>query len=264
MLVKIKGAVEHLHQSADALSANAEQTQRQSAAVAAATDQATANVETVSSAGTELTASIHEIARQMQESATISSAATDEAQAANRKIGGLAEAANKIGEVVSLINDIASQTNLLALNATIESARAGEAGKGFAVVANEVKHLAGQTGRATRRDRPADRHGAGGNPRRRVGHRQHLEHHIADQRTVHRHRRSGRGTRSGDRRDRRNVEEASLGTREIAANISGVAHAAAETGLMAQRVFNSANELLTESGALEKEVQDYLERVRQA
>ena len=61
----------------------------------------------------------------------------------------MADAAAKIGDVVNLINDIASQTNLLALNATIEAARAGEAGKGFAVVANEVKHLANQTGRAT-------------------------------------------------------------------------------------------------------------------
>jgi methyl-accepting chemotaxis protein len=65
-------------------------------------------------------------------------------------IHGLAESAGKIGEVVKLINDIASQTNLLALNATIEAARAGEAGKGFAVVAGEVKNLANQTARATK------------------------------------------------------------------------------------------------------------------
>ena len=61
----------------------------------------------------------------------------------------LDEAAQKISEVVGLINDIASQTNLLALNATIEAARAGEAGKGFAVVATEVKSLADQTAKAT-------------------------------------------------------------------------------------------------------------------
>ena len=61
----------------------------------------------------------------------------------------MAVSASKIGEVVDLINDIASQTNLLALNATIEAARAGEAGKGFAVVATEVKSLADQTAKAT-------------------------------------------------------------------------------------------------------------------
>ncbi|KAF0118728.1 MAG: methyl-accepting chemotaxis protein [Rhodospirillaceae bacterium] len=65
-----------------------------------------------------------------------------QAQHTNEIVQGLANAANKIGEVVKLINDIASQTNLLALNATIEAARAGDAGKGFAVVANEVKSLA--------------------------------------------------------------------------------------------------------------------------
>ena len=61
----------------------------------------------------------------------------------------LVDSADRIGEVISLINDIADQTNLLALNATIEAARAGEAGKGFAVVASEVKSLAGQTAKAT-------------------------------------------------------------------------------------------------------------------
>jgi len=64
-------------------------------------------------------------------------------------VQGLAAAAHKIGEVIDLINQIASQTNLLALNATIEAARAGEAGRGFAVVASEVKALAEQTAKAT-------------------------------------------------------------------------------------------------------------------
>ncbi|HZD88749.1 MAG TPA: methyl-accepting chemotaxis protein, partial [Pseudolabrys sp.] len=61
----------------------------------------------------------------------------------------LGTAANRIGEVVGLIQAIAGQTNLLALNATIEAARAGESGKGFAVVAAEVKSLAAQTAKAT-------------------------------------------------------------------------------------------------------------------
>ena len=82
----------------------------------------------------------------MQQSSTIASNAVSEAQKTNEEVEGLATAAEKIGEVVGLINDIASQTNLLALNATIEAARAGDAGKGFAVVATEVKSLADQTG----------------------------------------------------------------------------------------------------------------------
>jgi methyl-accepting chemotaxis protein len=264
MLTNIKREVEHLHQSANALSANADQTQRQSTAVAAATDQATANVETVSSASTELTASIEEISRQVQQSASITRAATDEVKEANRKIDGLAEAAQKIGEVVSLINGIASQTNLLALNATIESARAGEAGKGFAVVANEVKHLAGQSGRAT--DEIAQQiNTVQEETRAAVGAIEGISAIILQinqlATTI-----AGAVEEQGAATAEisRNVEQASQGTREIATNISGVAKAAAETGRMAQGVFKSANDLLDESKTLEREVERFLKDVREA
>ena len=115
----------------------------------AAAEQASAHVGTVASAAEELSSSISEITRQVEDSARIAAVASEETTRTNTMIQGLAEAANRIGDVIKLINDIAAQTNLLALNATIEAARAGEAGKGFAVVANEVKNLATQTGRAT-------------------------------------------------------------------------------------------------------------------
>ena len=67
----------------------------------------------------------------------------------NATVQGLSSSAEKIGDVVKLISEIASQTNLLALNATIEAARAGDSGRGFAVVASEVKALANQTAKAT-------------------------------------------------------------------------------------------------------------------
>src|SRR3546814_15568724 len=96
----------------------------------------------------ELSPSIAEISRQVSQSAEIAGKAVTDAERTNVQVQGLADAAQKIGEVVSLITDIASQTNLLALNATIEAARAGDAGKGFAVVASEVKNLANETAKA--------------------------------------------------------------------------------------------------------------------
>jgi len=119
------------------------------AGAVADSENASANVQAVASATEELNASIAEISRQVATTAEIVGQTTTSAQTSNQKIEGLAEAANKIGDVVSLISEIAEQTNLLALNATIEAARAGEAGRGFAVVASEVKSLAEQTAKAT-------------------------------------------------------------------------------------------------------------------
>jgi methyl-accepting chemotaxis protein len=145
----VSAAATELQATAQSLSATAEETAQQSNAVAAASEQMTQNVQTVASATEELSASIREITHQVSESTRIVGAAVEQAEDTNAKVNGLAAAAQKIGEVVTLINEIASQTNLLALNATIEAARAGEAGKGFAVVASEVKNLATQTARAT-------------------------------------------------------------------------------------------------------------------
>ena len=117
--------------------------------VAAASEEASTNVQSVASATEELSSSVNEISRQVQESARIASEAVDQARTTNDRVSELSKAAARIGDVVELINTIAGQTNLLALNATIEAARAGEAGRGFAVVASEVKALAEQTAKAT-------------------------------------------------------------------------------------------------------------------
>jgi methyl-accepting chemotaxis protein len=264
MLEKIRRAVEHLHASADSLSANAEETQRQSTAVSAATEQATANVETVSAASTELMASIQEISRQVQVSAGTARNAAAEATDTNRKIGGLVDAAQKIGEVVSLINNIASQTNLLALNATIEAARAGDAGKGFAVVAHEVKNLAGQTARATD-DIGTQIAAVQTETRMAVQAIEGIGQTIANINELAvaiagAVEEQGAATTEISR----NVEQASTGTREVATNIAGVADAATETGRMAQSVFQAASGLLAESRTLEQEVQHFLREVRAA
>ncbi|OYX83794.1 MAG: hypothetical protein B7Y75_05065 [Azorhizobium sp. 35-67-5] len=135
--------------SARNLSATADETSRQAQAVAAAAEQAATNVQTVAASSEELAASVREISGQVSHSADVADIAFKEAEASNTRIGNLMTAATAIGDVLNLIEGIASQTNLLALNATIEAARAGEAGKGFAVVASEVKQLAAQTATAT-------------------------------------------------------------------------------------------------------------------
>lgn len=152
----VVGVVEALGRSALAvrdqaqgLADNTGRTMQESLAVSSASEQASGNVQSVASAAEELSASIAEIGRQVSTSSGVAKDAVEQIAATNTTVEGLARAAEKIGEVVKLINDIAGQTNLLALNATIEAARAGEAGKGFAVVAQEVKNLANQTAKAT-------------------------------------------------------------------------------------------------------------------
>ena len=131
------------------MSAIANQTSVQSATVSRAATDASANVETAAQAVEKVAEGIHQVAERVHSSAEVAQRTARDAGETDQAIQGLAVAAQKIGEVVGLISDIASQTNLLALNATIEAARAGEAGKGFAVVANEVKSLANQTAKAT-------------------------------------------------------------------------------------------------------------------
>lgn len=135
--------------STQSLSTIATQTKSRANSVAAASEQASTNVQAVAAAAEELSASIGEISRQITQTRDVVTKASEATNETDAKIAGLAEAAQKIGEVISLIQDIAEQTNLLALNATIEAARAGESGKGFAVVASEVKELATQTAKAT-------------------------------------------------------------------------------------------------------------------
>src|SRR6516162_2915204 len=145
----LSSASTELQATAQTMSSTAEQTSQKSLAVASASDEASTNVQRVAAATEELTASISEISRQVAESTKVTNNAVTQAERTNVEVQALADAAQRIGDVVLLISGIASQTNLLALNATIEAARAGEAGRGFAVVAAEVKNLAAQTARAT-------------------------------------------------------------------------------------------------------------------
>lgn len=139
----------HLLQQAEALSNIAGMTVAESTSVAAAAEQATSHVQTVATAAEQLTVSIQEIDRQTHEASVVADKAVVELAETHSSVKSLSEAADNIGDIIHLIQDIASQTNLLALNATIEAARAGESGRGFNVVASEVKNLAEQTAHAT-------------------------------------------------------------------------------------------------------------------
>ncbi|MBL4906748.1 MAG: hypothetical protein JKX94_04790 [Sneathiella sp.] len=146
---QISSSATDMGRQAQTMAKSAEDTDGLSTTIASASEQAAQNVSGVASAAEELSASLQEITRQVSVSSKLSMETLEETEKTDVVVSDLAITAGEIGNVVDLINDIASQTNLLALNATIEAARAGDAGKGFAVVASEVKGLAAQTTKAT-------------------------------------------------------------------------------------------------------------------
>ena len=149
LLSSVSGSATAMRSTASALLGSSDQTSQRAESAVQAFNEASANVETAAVAADELSRSIAEISRQLTHTSNVVGLATNEARSTDGEIAGLASGAQKIGDVIKLIRNIAGQTNLLALNATIEAARAGEAGKGFAVVASEVKSLAVQTAKAT-------------------------------------------------------------------------------------------------------------------
>jgi len=260
----VSTAATELQSSAQAMSSTAEETSRQSTAVAAASEEASTNVQTVASATEQLSASVAEIGRQVTKSTQISAKAVADAQATNRTVENLDTAAKKIGDVVQLINDIASQTNLLALNATIEAARAGEAGKGFAVVASEVKSLANQTAKATEEigaQIAAIQSEVSQSVTAIKGIGATIQ-EISEISTTIAAAVEEQGAATQE--IARNVQQASAGTQEVSTNITGVTKAAGETGQAAGQVLEAAAGLAKEAEKLRAEVDDFLAKVRAA
>jgi len=140
---------QQLQAGAERLNVIAERGGERAKSVSDAAREANSNVGHAADAAGEMMSSIDDETRKIEESSRMAGAVVGVVERTNKTVEGLTRSAAAIGEVVGLIQSIASQTNLLALNATIEAARAGEAGKGFAVVAGEVKLLAGQTAKAT-------------------------------------------------------------------------------------------------------------------
>lgn len=262
LLKGVGDAASTMLDTAGTLTANAELTQSQSAAVSSATEQASTNVNVIAAASTELLASVQEIGSQVTRAATISSNAAAEAHDTNDKVSGLAAAANRVGEVVGLITSIANQTNLLALNATIEAARAGDAGKGFAVVASEVKNLASQTAKATEeiagqigaiQAQTEDTVAAIRRIISVIGEINEMSSAIA-----------GAVEEQGAAMQEvvRNVEEAAKGTSEVARSIVQVAEAAEGTGRMAGSVQSAANSLTRQNDCLRVTVEGFLSSIK--
>jgi methyl-accepting chemotaxis protein len=258
-----RAAVE-LESNARAMSDMAASAMRQSGAAAGATARATASTNEVAASAADLASSVSEIGRQVTQSASIAGRAVAEAERTDMTVRGLSEAAQKIGDVVKLINDIAGQTNLLALNATIEAARAGEAGKGFAVVANEVKSLANQTAKATE-DITAQIGAIQASTGQAVAAIGGIRGIITELDDI-----ASAIARAVERQDAvsqdvtRNMDRIAAGTAEVAANISGVSQAAGDTGRAADDVLMASSSLSHQAAALKEHTHTFLSQTRAA
>jgi methyl-accepting chemotaxis protein len=260
----LAAASTELQTTAHSMSVTAEQTSSKSATVAAVSEEASTNVQTVAAATEQLSASINEISRQVAESTNIAGEAVAQADRTNAEVQALADAAQRIGDVVKLISGIAEQTNLLALNATIEAARAGEAGKGFAVVASEVKSLATQTAKATEEitAQVAAIQGATGasvQAIQAIGGTINRVNQIAAAIAA-----AVEEQGAATQEIARNVQQASNGTTQVSGHIASVSQAAGETGVAAGEVLSSAKGLARLSEALRDDVDRFVGNIRAA
>jgi hypothetical protein len=261
LLSRVSGSAAAMRDTAGKLFGSSDQTSQRADGAVNAFNESSSNVETAAVAAEELSHSIAEISRQLTHTSDIVRLATEEARATDGEIAGLADGAQKIGDVVKLIRDIADQTNLLALNATIEAARAGEAGRGFAVVASEVKSLAVQTAKATEdiaNHILAVQHSTGGAVEaiRKIATRmQEINHYTTAVAAAIEEQNSATGEIS------HNVASAARGSGHVVEVLNEVVGAATETRVSAEVVRDASQTVETAVSNLRLEVEDFLKKV---
>ncbi len=253
-----------LRSTAESMASTAEEATSQTDLVARVSEDVSRSSQAVAAAIEEMNASINEIAQQVNESTKVTGDAVAQANNTNAGVRDLAQAAQRIGDVVKLISEIAAQTNLLALNATIEAARAGDAGRGFAVVASEVKELATQTSKAT--DEIAAQVAAiQSATRTSVDAIDEITQTISKVNEIASAIASAVEEQGAATREiANNVSQAAEGTSEVSSNIAGVRDAARETGVTAGRVVDAASALSENGETLKQQVQAFLNEVRAA
>ena len=253
-----------LTHTAGTMSATADGASGQLTTIAAAAEEASVNVQTVATATEELHSSVAEIRRQVTHSTHVTTAAVQAADNTNIAVRELSGAAQKIGDVVALISNIANQTNLLALNATIEAARAGDAGKGFAVVASEVKGLAGQTAKATE-SITSQVNAMQAATQAAVKAIQGIVQTISTISEISTTIASAVEQQGlATQEIARSVQEVAQATQHVSSNISGVSQASIDTGSAVERVLDTASDLGNQATTLRSDVNDFLSKLRAA
>jgi methyl-accepting chemotaxis protein len=257
-------ATKDMQRVAAEITASVNGTSAQAAAAAAASEEASASVNTVAAATEELASSVAEIGRQVTHSSDVADAAVTKAGQTTEMVGSLAAASDKIGDVLRLIGAIASQTNLLALNATIEAARAGDAGRGFAVVASEVKALASQTAKATEEiaGQVTAIQTSTGNCAAAIDGISDTIRQISGIATTIAAAVEEQG--SATREIARSVQQVAAGTSEVAVNVAGASQAAEQSRALADTVLVASSELSQHASTLFESVDTFLAGLRDA